>query len=107
VSLACALLRLAGRHTAAAEVRLATKGQALLPVVISAQASDTTRMVAAELADYLGKISGARFEVRMGAGATGVVLGTLAEFPQPELARALEIRNRFDGKEAYVIRPEG
>jgi hypothetical protein len=102
----CALL-FSGLRGDAAEVRLAEAGRALLPVVISAQASDATRKVAAELAQYLGKISGARFEVHSGAGTTGIVLGTLAEFPQPDLAGALEVRNRFDGKEAYAVRAEG
>jgi Domain of unknown function (DUF4838) len=106
-AIACALLLLAGRDTAAAEVHLAKGGRALLPVVISAKASDETRKVAAELAGYLGKISGARFDVRSGDGGSGIVLGTLAEFPQPKLARALEVRKRFDGKEAYALRAEG
>jgi hypothetical protein len=98
---------IASMHAAtAAEVRLANGGKAMLPVVISAKASDGTRKVAAELADYLGKIGGARFEVQTGNGATGIVLGTLAEFPHPELDKALEIRNRFDGKEAYALRSE-
>jgi hypothetical protein len=85
---------------------LAEGGRARVPVVISARASQTTRAVAAELADYLRKITGAAFEVAEGDGKHGIVLGTLAEFPDPMLARPLEVRNDFDGKEAFVIRTD-
>ena len=77
-----------------------------MPIVISAKATDGTRQVAQELADYLSQISGARFEVQTGDGSRGIVLGTLAEFPHPELAAGLEIRNTYNGKEAYAIRTE-
>jgi hypothetical protein len=87
-------------------LRLAGDGKALLPVVISKQAADSTRRIARELADYLARITGARFEVQVGDGSRGIVLGTLAEFPQPELTAALEIRNTYDGKEAFAIRTE-
>lgn len=83
---------------------LAANGKALLPIVISAKASDATKAVAAELAAYLKRISGATFEVTTGDGTSGIVLGTLADFPIPALNKALEIINSFDGKEAYAIR---
>lgn len=84
--------------------RLAAGGKALLPVVVSEKASDGTKKVAAELAGYLQRISGAEFVVAAGDGKRGIVLGTLEEFPHPELAKALEIRNTYDGREAYAIR---
>jgi hypothetical protein len=87
-------------------LRLAADGKAAMPVIISDQTSAKTRGIAEELARYLSRISGARFEVQTGDGKRGIVLGTLAEFPHPELARGLEIRNTFDGKEAYAIRTE-
>lgn len=62
---------------------LAEGGRALLPVVIAASAPASTRQVAAELAGYLGRISGAAFQVESGAGGRGIILGTLAEFPSP------------------------
>lgn len=83
---------------------LARDNRALLPIVISAKASDSTKAVAAELSDYLGRISGARFEVKSGDGAAGIVLGTVQEFPTPALEAALSISNSFDGREAYAIR---
>lgn len=91
---------------AATPARLAADGKALQPIVISANASDATKAVAAELADYLGRISGAKFEVRTGDGARGIVLGTLAEFPNASLAQPLEIRGTYDGREAFAIRTE-
>src|SRR5688500_9851327 len=87
-------------------LQLAAKGKALLPVVISLQASAGTKAVAAELAEYLQRISGATFDVKSGDGTSGIVLGTLAEFPHPGLAKPLEIRRTYDGKEAYAIRTE-
>ena len=85
---------------------LAEGGAAKMPIVVSPNASKSTRATAEELAGYLGKIAGAQFEVAVGDGASGIVLGTLAEFPNPSLAKALEVRNRFDGLEAYAIRTE-
>lgn len=45
---------------------LAAGVRALLPVVISASAPESTRQVAAKLAGYLGRISGAAFQVEAG-----------------------------------------
>ncbi len=90
----------------AATTRLASEGAALQPVIIATNASAATQVVAAELADYLGRISGAQFTVQPGDGSCGIVLGSLAEFPDPALAKALEIRNTFDGREAFIIRSE-
>ena len=110
----CALLLLGAccLPAAAAEgdkgLLLADGAQAKVPVVISAKASDGTKAVAAELAEYLGKISGAKFEVMAGDGSAGIVLGTLAEFPDPALDEPLELRGPggFDGREAFAIRTE-
>lgn len=103
---AVGLLALLPNVGTAAEIVLTRQGKALLPIVISAKASDRTKKAAAELADYLQQMSGARFEIQTGAGTSGLVLGTLAEFPQPDLQKALEIRDRFDGLEAYALRSE-
>lgn len=88
--------------TCAAELSLAKNGTALVPVVISAKASEATRKVAAELAAYLGKITGGTFQVREGTDGAGIIVGTLDDFPQPGLA--LPLRLRFDGKEAFALR---
>src|SRR3954466_13918231 len=97
-----AVLLLAGPVAAKpAELPLAADGKALVPVVVSRKASPATKQVAAELAGYLGRITGAKFEVVAGDGTTGIVLGTLAEFPDPALAGALAVRDTFDGREAF------
>lgn len=94
------------RAAAAESLQVADNGRALAPVVVSANASDATRAVATELADYLARMSGAKFEVQTGDGSRGIVLGTLAEFPNASLAKPLEVRNSYDGKEAFAIRTE-
>lgn len=45
---------------------LAQDGKALMPIVISDKASDSTKAVATEFAGYLKRITGAMFEVRTG-----------------------------------------
>lgn len=100
---ACAL---ALQPCLAATTRLARDGEALQPIIIATNASAATQAVAAELADYLGRIGGAKFAVQPGDGSRGIVLGTLAEFPDPSLAKSLEIRNTYDGREAFVIHSE-
>jgi hypothetical protein len=89
-----------------AELALAKDGKALVPVVISEKASPATRQVANELATYLGRVTGAKFEVATGDGSNGIVLGTIAEFPNPALAPPLAIRGTYDGREAFAIRTE-
>ena len=85
---------------------LARDGKAQAPIILSEKASASTKAVAAELASFLKRISGAEFKVETGDGTKGIVLGALTEFPDAALNAPLEIRNRFDGKEAYVIRTE-
>ncbi|MEO6907456.1 MAG: hypothetical protein ABI210_06160, partial [Abditibacteriaceae bacterium] len=87
----------------AATIQLAQNGKALLPIVISPNASDETKAVASQLADYLKQISGADFSIQTGDGKSGIVLGTIAQFPHPELDDALKI-NGVDGREAFAIR---
>lgn len=99
-------LALAAHAVSAETLRLAEQGRALQAIVISATASDATKAVAAELADTLSRIAGAKFDVQTGDGSRGITLGTLAEFPNPSLAKPLEIRDTYDGKEAFAIRTE-
>lgn len=85
---------------------LAENGAARFPVVVAQDADESTRQVAAELAEYLAQISGAKFDVAAGDGSTGIVLGTLAQFPDPGLNEALAIRDGVNGREAFAIRTE-
>ena len=102
ISLIMGLLYLSGTiPTLAAEVPgllLAEDGQARVPIVVSTAASESTKSVAAELAGYLQKITGASFEIKAGEIARGIVLGTVKEFPDPALDKPLEFAGRMAGK---------
>ena len=99
--IACLLtLCVSGR---AAETRLAENGKALLPIIISEKASAEVKAHAATLADYLGKISGAKFAVLTGDGMGGIVIGRAEDFP------AIQSGAKFDPadatrREEYLLR---
>ncbi|MEZ0267698.1 MAG: hypothetical protein ACAI43_23450, partial [Phycisphaerae bacterium] len=74
---------------AAPEIRVATGGKALLPVVTAAGASARTRDAAESLADYLSRISGAKFELTTGDGSSGIAVGLASDFPALGLDKEL------------------
>src|SRR5690349_5088619 len=78
----CLLTRITPTQAAPPEVRIATEGKALLPVIVSPKASKEVRATAQTLAEYLGKISGGEFAVQEGNGAGGIVVGLPANFDQ-------------------------
>ena len=86
------------------EVTLAQNGKALLPIILSDKASAQTKAVATDVADILQRMTNATFEIKVGDGKTGLVLGNAKEFPTPALDEALKIVNGYDGREAYAIR---
>ncbi|MFA6569533.1 MAG: DUF4838 domain-containing protein, partial [Victivallales bacterium] len=92
------------KQTSSSPIILAGKGQALVPIVISPDASSSLKETACDLKLYLDRITGASFRIEDGDGASGIVLGTLSQFPERRLQKDLEIRDGYDGKEAYVIR---
>jgi hypothetical protein len=69
--------------TAQTPVTIADAGKATLPIVVAEKTSTAIRQHAKTLADYLEKISGARFEVTTGDGKRGIVLGRGADFGLP------------------------
>ncbi len=74
--------------TASEPVLLAEDGVARFPVVVAPAAGDNVRALAADLADTLGRISGATFEVIDGVGTNGLAVGIYpADFPElsPEI----------------------
>ncbi len=87
------------------ETVLAENGRALLPVVLSEDAPSETVEAANELADYLGRISGADFSVETGTGDSGIVFGTPGDFTQ------LPFEFAFDSgpfsRDEYLIRSTG
>jgi len=85
------------------ETLLAEGGKARCPIVLSDKASPRVQTAAAELAEYLGKITGAAFGVEKGDGATGIVVGVAADFP------AIGLSGQFDPtdllrREEYILR---
>ncbi len=61
-------------------IDLARDGRAQHDVIVAVDASDAVKQTAAELADYLGRISGAPFTVGSGDGSRGIVIGRAADF---------------------------
>lgn len=88
---------------AAAPVSLAKGGRPLLPVVVGANATARTKLAAADLAAYLGKIAGGAFEVKPGDGTEGIAVGLPADFA------ALPLKEKWANppvadRENYLIR---
>ena len=69
------------------EVLLATAGKPRLSVVVAPKASERVRQTARTLADYLGRISETKFEVRAGDGRQGIAVGLPANFPTASLQK--------------------
>jgi hypothetical protein len=88
-------------------VKLAAQGQALVPIVISPDASDAVRTLAVTLQDHLQRITGASFVIETNATPGGITLGTVTNYPDSALREALAVRNYYDGREAFVIRSDG
>ena len=86
-----------------ADFLMADGGQARVPVVVSPKASEANKAVAAELARYLGKISGATFEVTPGDGKSGIVVGLAADFPNAAVGDPLDVTDPTR-REDYLLR---
>ena len=97
---------LTGVAPAAAELTLARDGEALHPIIVAPNCSEETNQLADELAATLKQMTGATFDVYTGDGESGIVVGNLQEFPNPDLDEPLAVRNTYDGREAYAIRTE-
>lgn len=87
------------------KIALAEQGRSLQPVVVAASASERTKSAAGELADYLGRISGGKFEIKTGDGSTGIVVGTAADFPEVSKDDWLSDK-AITARENYLIRSE-
>lgn len=102
-----AILLASGMGTAwaanAAPVDVARQGHALHHVVISPEASQTSRIAAEELADYLGRISGSIFTIEEGDGTTGLPVGAFDEFSELKLDVEFDPSDPFN-REQYRLR---
>lgn len=84
-------------------VELSADARALQPVVVAADASERVTAAARTLADYLGRITGAKFDVAAGDGSSGIAVGMPGDFP------ALRVGSRLDPEDAqrreeYLLR---
>ncbi len=84
-------------------MQLASGGKAQLPITVSEQANEATKSAAARLADYLARISGAKFEVASGDGTVGIALGRAADFPKLQLKVPWD-ENDVTRREDYLLR---
>lgn len=94
------------------EVSLASDGQAQMPIVVSREATVDVREAAAELADYLGRISGAVFRVEdtvaasgVSVGQKGIVVGLFANFT--DLPLEVKVESGGVNRDQYVLRTTG
>ncbi len=83
--------------TARAATVLADGKQARFKVIVSAAAGTEVAAKAQLLADHLGRISGAEFEVAGGSGAKGIAVGVYSEFP----ALAASVAHLFDPDDPF------
>lgn len=84
-------------------VQLAANGAARMSVVVAEGATEQMRQTAADLAAYLGRITGAKFAVSTGDGSDGIAVGTAADFPGLSYTQALAVDD-FTDREAYVLK---
>ena len=100
---ACSQAAASSECEAAGRVALAKDGKPLLGIVVSADASDSTRSTAAVLADYLGRMTGGKYKLQEGDGTSGIAVGRAEDFP------SLKLNVDFDPTEAtkredYLLR---
>ncbi len=82
---------------------LSQNGQALLNIVIGKNAHEVTRHAAYDLARYLQKITTAKFEVKIGDGTKGIVVGLPGDFPATSVS-AYWPEVGVSDREKYLIR---
>lgn len=99
----CTHLPVTAQRPSAVETHLAADGSAVMPIVISTNATEIVTNAANDLAAYLGKISGADFVVTNGDGTAGIAVGLAGDFPALDLRKTLAVKSIAD-REAYVLR---
>ena len=82
-------------------ISLAEDGRALLPIVVSPDATAETRRTATEFATMLKRITGAEFTLAADTMARGIVLGTAREFPG-----FVETSAAITDRENYLLRSQ-
>lgn len=97
------LMEVASLH-GAVKVEMAREGKALMPLIISASASENVKKSATELVGLLRKITGADFQIETGDGQRGIVVGKASDFKKLPFAQTFE-SGAFH-REDYVMRSE-
>jgi len=91
---------------AASETRLAIDGKAAVSVMHAQDASEHVRSAASDLAGVLGRMTGAAFSIESGGEARGIIVGTVAQFPDVPGAGKLDASDPLR-REEYLIRTDG
>ncbi|MHB9107053.1 MAG: DUF4838 domain-containing protein [Armatimonadota bacterium] len=103
-----ALLALSVACTATGEFsyQVASRGRALGPVVVAADASPSVRESAQALAEYLGKITSGAFTVETGDGTRGIAVGMPSDFPalKSTLAERFAETQDLAALQSYLLR---
>ncbi len=82
---------------------LSQNGKALHNIVIGENAHEVTRRAAQDLAHYLQKITTAKFEVKIGDGIRGIVVGLPSDFPKTSIVTSWIKVGPFE-RESYLIK---
>ncbi len=85
-------------------VRIAADGQALLPIVVAEKSSERTQLAARTFARQLRRITDAEFTIQQADGTTGLVIGTVRDFPKQ--AGDLPREPKDDEREMYRLRSD-
>ncbi len=83
---------------------LAGNGRTTMPIVVGEKASASTKAAVAELARYLGRISGAEFVVETNDGSRGIVVGRASDFTR--LPFTIDFEGGPFAREDYVLRSQ-
>ncbi|HTN76494.1 MAG TPA: DUF4838 domain-containing protein [Pirellulaceae bacterium] len=87
---------------AAPNFAVASQGKAFASITLGANASEATKASAAELAEYLQKITGSEFKTETGDGSRGIVVGKATDFSS--LPFPLKFADGAFEREAYLLR---
>ncbi|HXK44494.1 MAG TPA: DUF4838 domain-containing protein, partial [bacterium] len=78
-------------------------GKALFPVVVSEKASENVKKSAEELCQYLNNITAAEFQLISGDSSSGIIVGTVSDFPSFPYSKLFDDKDPFR-KDEYVIK---
>ncbi|MFH1614583.1 MAG: DUF4838 domain-containing protein [Planctomycetota bacterium] len=98
----CGYVEAVEKSQCGVSVKIAEQGRSLFPVVVGKNVSDEVRKQAGELAAYLGKITGAEFNVKTDEDAKGIAVGMPTDFASKPFNSELAVKDIAD-REAYIL----